>query len=109
MVFAYLNERFSRDVFISCESMRDQLNLIGILFEDTMVRAFPRKTKMESVKDGAQIVKELFHRRNVIAHQNDRRHDSAEQNEITKDQVADYISKIKAIVDAIHGIAVEKG
>lgn len=28
--FAYLNERFSRDVFLSLESMRDQLNLIGV-------------------------------------------------------------------------------
>ena len=31
-LFEYLNKRFSRDVFLSCESMRDQLNLIGIPF-----------------------------------------------------------------------------
>ena len=28
--FSYLNDRFGRDVFLSCESMRDQLNLIGV-------------------------------------------------------------------------------
>ena len=39
--FGYLNERFSRDVFISKESMKDQLNLIGIGFSTVMFKAFP--------------------------------------------------------------------
>ena len=36
--FSYLNDRFSRDVFLSQESMREQLNLIGIEFVATMVK-----------------------------------------------------------------------
>ncbi|MBR1604347.1 MAG: hypothetical protein IJ667_13035 [Synergistaceae bacterium] len=48
-----------------------------------------------------------FHRRNVIAHQNDRSHASAEQNDITKEFVSDYISKIEKIVNSIHEIAEE--
>lgn len=107
--FGYLNDRFSRDVFISQESMRDQLNLIGIGFPAVMVKAFPSKNEKMSIKNGAKIVEELFHRRNIIAHQNDRSHASAVQNDITKEFVSDYISKIEDIVNSIHAIAEEKG
>ena len=103
--FSYLNDRFGRDVFLSCESMRDQLNLIGIGFGDTMKKAFPRPKEETSQKDGAKIITDLFQRRNAIAHQNDRSHASAEQNDITKEFVEDYISKVETIVNAIHSLA----
>lgn len=106
--FSYLNDRFGRDVFLSCESMRDQLNLIGIGFGDTMKKAFPRSKEEISQKDGAKIITDLFQRRNAIAHQNDRSHASAEQNDITKEFVEDYISKIKTIVNAIHSLVEDK-
>lgn len=106
--FSYLNDRFGRDVFLSCESMRDQLNLIGIGFGDTMKKAFPRPKEETSQKDGAKIITDLFQRRNAIAHQNDRSHASAEQNDITKEFVEDYISKVETIVNAIHSLAEEK-
>ena len=106
--FSYLNDRFGRDVFLSCESMRDQLNLIGIGFGDTMKKAFPRSKEETSQKDGAKIITDLFQRRNAIAHQNDQSHASAEQNDITKEFVEDYMSKIKTIVNAIHSLAEDK-
>ena len=106
--FDYLNERFSRDVFISKESMKDQLNLIGIGFSAAMYKAFPCENEATSIKKGAQIVEELFRRRSIIAHQNDRSHASAVQNDITKGFVSDYIGKIETIVNAIHKIAEEK-
>lgn len=106
--FSYLNDRFGRDVFLSCESMRDQLNLIGIGFGDTMKKAFPHPKEETSQKDGAKIITDLFQRRNAIAHQNDRSHASAEQNDITKEFVEDYISKVETIVNAIHSLAEEK-
>ena len=95
--FDYLNERFSRDVFLSLESMRDQLNLIGIDFVETMKNAFPG----QNLDYGKQVVKALFQRRNEIAHQNDRSHATGKQQEITKEFVEDYISKIEWIVNAI--------
>lgn len=88
--------------------MRDQLNLIGIGFADTMKKAFPRSKEEPSQKDGAKIITDLFQRRNAIAHQNDRSHASAEQNDITKEFVKDYISKIKTIVNAIYSLAEDK-
>lgn len=106
--FSYLNDRFGRDVFLSHESMKDQLNLIGIGFVPAMVKAFPRDKEETSKKEGAKIITDLFQRRNAIAHQNDRSHASAEQNDITKEFVEDYISKVETIVNAIHSLAEEK-
>ena len=62
----------------------------------------------ESKKYGTQVVKDLFQRRNDNAHQNDRSHASAEQTDITKEFVEDYIGKIEKIVNAIQEIAVQK-
>ncbi len=107
--FDYLNDRFCRDVFISKESMQDQLNLIGIGFTQVMVKAFPSDKEETSRKYGAQVVSDLFHRRNVIAHQNDRSHASAQQNDISKEFVSDCIIKIETIMDAIHYLAEQKG
>lgn len=106
-LFGYLNKRFSRDVFLSCESMRDQLNLIGIPFNEVMEIAFPGTNAQEAVKAGRDAVAMLFQRRNEIAHQNDRSHASAEQTDITKEFVEDYISKIQSIVNAIQ-VSAEK-
>lgn len=42
--FEFLNERFSKDVFLSKESMKDQLNLIGVGFTEVMEKFFPEDT-----------------------------------------------------------------
>ena len=94
-------------MFLSCESMRDQLNLIGIPFNKVMEKAFPSENEQEAIKTGKETIAMLFQRRNEIAHQNDRSHASAEQTDITKEFVEDYISKIESIVNAIQVIAEE--
>ena len=106
--FEYLNDRFSRDVFLSLESMRDQLNLIGIGFVPAMVKAFPQDKEETSKKDGALIIQEFFRRRNEIAHQNDRSHSNAEQTDISEEFVIKYIGRIESIVKAIMDIVAEK-
>ena len=105
--FEYLNKRFSRDVFLSYESMRDQLNLIGIQFNQVMAKAFHSKNEQEAIRTGKETIAMLFQRRNEIAHQNDRSHASAEQTDITKEFVENYISKIESIANAIQTIAEE--
>lgn len=104
--FEYLNDRFSRDVFLSHESMKDQLNLIGIDFSKTMERAFSKESK-DPVKYGKQVVIDLFQRRNDIAHQNDRSHASAKKQDITKEFVEKYITNIELIVNSIYDIALD--
>ena len=106
--FNYLNSRFSRDVFLSCESMKDQLNLIGVGFTETMEKAYPNMNQSEACKKGANIVTCLFARRNAIAHQNDRDHATAVQRPITKAEVEQYITNIETIVNAMHSVAVGK-
>ena len=104
--FDYLNDRFSRDVFLSHESMKDQLNLIGIDFSKTMKRAFSKESE-DSLKYGKQVVIDLFQRRNDIAHQNDRSHASAKKHDITKEFVEKYITNIELIVNTIYDIALD--
>ena len=106
--FEFINERLARDVFLSNECMRDQLNLIGVGYVPAMVKAFPRDKEETSKKDGAMIVQELFRRRNEIAHQNDRSHANAEQTDITEEYVIEYLGKIDSIVTAIIDIIMEK-
>ena len=104
--FEYLNDRFSRDVFLSHESMKDQLNLIGIDFSKTMERAFSKESK-DPIKYGKKVVIDLFQRRNDIVLQNDRSHASAKKQDITKEFVEKYITNIELIVNAIYDIALD--
>ena len=105
----YINEKIKREVYISLESMKDQLNLLGIKFEDVINIAFNNKFNPERNQlNGKQIIQELFIRRNEIAHQSDRNHYNAEQNDISKEYVLNGIENVKNIVSAIHNIAVKK-
>ena len=106
--FEYLNMRFSRDVYLSAECMKDQLNMLGIGFVPVVVEAFPRDKEDTSKKDGTEIIQELFQRRNEIVHQNDRSHSTAEQSDISKEYVVDYLDKVEHIVYAIWNIAIKK-
>lgn len=106
--FKYLNQRFSRDVFLSVESMREQLNLIGVGFIPVMRKAFPGENDEMSKKDGSRIITQLFKRRNEIAHQNDRSHETAEQTDITKEFVENYIDYIICIVNAVYDVVEDK-
>lgn len=106
--FNFLNERFSRDVFLSLNSMKDQFNLIGIEFNKVMVKAFPADNMQESLNLGKARIIELFQRRNEIAHQNDRDHATASQNDISKEYVESYISSIESIVSSVVEIIKEK-
>ena len=104
--FEYLNTRLSRECYLASEMMQDQLNLIGIGFADVMKSTFSDED--DPVKVGRLKIQGLFKRRNEIAHQNDRSHASAEQTDITKQYVDEYIASVNAIVLGIHKIAVEK-
>ena len=107
--FDFLNSLFARDVFLSAESMKDQLNLVGIGFGPVMCKAFPKRTANESHRYGRSVVNALFTRRNEIAHQIDRNHASAVQNNIDKTFVEEKLQEVESIVSAIQLIAEENG
>lgn len=106
--FEYLNKKFSHDVFLSPDAMNDQLNLIGIGFNNVMKVAYPKSTENQSRKHGRKVIQSLFDRRNVIAHQVDRKHESAERNDIDQAFVEQCISEVELIVATIHNIAENK-
>lgn len=103
--FSFLNQEMSKQVFLSAESMNDQLNLIGIPFNEVMGKAFPRETINESARHGRMIIKEMFDRRNRIVHQNDRDHSSARRTAVTQELVETYQQNIASIAQAINEIA----
>lgn len=103
----YLNERFSMEVYLSADSMKNQLNLLGLFFEPVMEKAFPKPLKPDSTyREGKTVVKELFERRNQIAHQTDRQHNDATPNTISREYVERCLSDVVAIVNSIHSTAV---
>lgn len=106
--FEFLNRRFCNDVFLSADSMNDQLNLIGVPFNTVMHTAFAKPDEQKSRKYGRTIVSELFNRRNQIAHQMDRDHATAVQADIDKQYVQDCISNVTKMVNAMHSIALSK-
>lgn len=106
--FEFLNRRFCNDVFLSADSMNDQLNLIGVPFNKVMHTAFAKPDEQQSRKYGREIVSEQFNRRNQIAHQMDRDHATAVQADIDKQYVLDCISNVTTIVNAMHSIATSK-
>lgn len=72
-----------------------------------MKKAFPSVNNQEVISIGKETITMLFQQRNEILHQNNRSHTSAEQTDITKEFIEDYISKIESIVNAIQEIAKE--
>ena len=102
--FEHVNDEYSRTVFLSCESMKDQLNLIGVPFAETVERAFPEL----DIKHARKLISALFARRNKIVHQNDRDHATAQQEDITPTFVREYVDKVEKLVSSMHSIAVEK-
>lgn len=104
--YEFLNGKFSREVYLSLESMRDQLNLIGIGFSEVIEKAFSKESN--PIDFGKNRIKELFERRNAIAHQNDRSHLSAAIAPITKEYVKDYIDTIDDLILSVHIIALSR-
>lgn len=105
----FIISRFSREVYLSFESMRNQLNMLGIPFVEGMEKAFPKPTdKSVEYREGKDIVKDLFTRRNHIAHQLDKNHYDGAKEPISKAFVLKCIDEVDAIVSSIHSFAVEK-
>lgn len=105
----FLNTRFSREVYLAHEPMKDQINMLGLNFGVILETAFPKSEEGEECyRSGKTIIIELFTRRNQIAHQADRVHATAERNDIEKAYVEQCIADVRALVLALHNAAVSK-
>lgn len=107
--YDFMNEKLSREVYLSADSMKDQLNMIGIPFIEVLQLAFssqfPELNEENLKKKGKEIISQLFDRRNRIVHQDDRNHASAVQTPIEVSDVQAYFTYVEAIVSAIQEIA----
>lgn len=105
----YINGYYRAITMVSYESVKDQLNLLGIKSELVAERAFYQRGGTEKTKDKLKRrLNELFGRRNIIAHQIDRAHADAQVNTITKEIVQNFICDIEKIVDSIDAEARNK-
>ena len=98
----YVNNYYRAITMVSYESVKDQLNLLGIDLAHVADGAFYQRGEKENTKDKfKRRLNELFSRRNIIAHQSDRAHTDAQVNIITKDIVQNFICDIEKIVRSI--------
>ena len=98
----YINGYYRAMTMVSYDSVKDQLNLLGINLSSVANRAFYQRGGTEkTIKKMKRRLNELFNRRNIIAHQTDRAHSNSQANNITKDIVEDFIFDIKKIVSSI--------
>ena len=100
----YINNYYRAITMVSYESVKDQLNLLGISLASVADGAFYQRGETENTKGRLKRrLNELFSRRNIIAHQSDRAHTDAQVKIITKEIVQKYIHDIKKIVKSIDG------
>lgn len=98
----YINNYYRVITMVSYESVKNQLNLLGIDLASVADGAFYQRGGTENTKDKfKKSLNELFSRRNNIAHQSDRAHTDAQVNIITKEIVQNFICDIEKIVKSI--------
>ena len=99
----YINDYYKAITMVSYESVKDQLNLLGIDLKNVADRAFYNRGEREKTRDKLRRrLNELFSRRNIIAHQSDRAHADAQVKNITKEIVQDFMDDIQRIVNSIN-------
>lgn len=105
--FAYVNELFASVVMQDWETIRDQLNLFGVQWKSVCMEMYPTMDEKHAIDECKKLLAGLYKRRNIIAHQNDRDHASAVQNDISKEYVTEKINKINSFVESIHNVAAQ--
>ncbi len=100
----WVNEKYTSETFMRYGAFRDVCNLLGVCIKSVADKAFYQKDSTEKTMDKMKRrIGELFIRRNRIAHQMDRLHETAERQNITEQEVKDFITDIKNIVCATNG------
>lgn len=102
--YEYVNNFFSTVVMISPESIKEQLNLTGIGYENVCKKMYLTKNCCDDFKNEFQTI---YDRRNKIAHQNDYSHKSYQRNDIDKAYVLNVINTIEKFSNVV--IEISKG
>lgn len=105
----FSNEVFSNVPMMSFDAVKSQINLIGLKLSEIADNAFYCAGSDEKTQDKLKRrIKELYDRRNLIAHQSDRKAHNAERESISREMVESFVKDVEKIVDAIHNNALQK-
>lgn len=97
-----INYSYANDTFMDASSVKTQLSLIGIKFNDIANDAFYKEgSTLKTFDQLKRFLNNLFHRRNSIVHQSDRLHENGVKKEINRDEVENYIENVEKIVVSI--------
>lgn len=98
----WINDVYAAKTMMSYEAFKDICKLLGINYLTIVDNVFyeldsteKTKNKMKNFIDG------IYRRRNLIAHQSDRRSEDAVRQDIKEDEVKQYIETMKKIVHSI--------
>lgn len=98
-----VNDTFAEDTLMSADKVISQLNLIGVDWKSIAERAFYEHGSTTPVVDKFKYsLNSLFKRRNKIAHQSDREHETGQRLDIDRPIVEKHIENIEKIVNSIH-------
>lgn len=87
----FVNRFYISVTMVSFDSVKQQMNLLGIKIQEVANGAFWEPDSTEKTRDKLKRrLKELFERRNLIAHQSDREHTNAKKKDISKEIVKDW-------------------
>ena len=106
----FVNEFYKDKTLVSYESVKDQMNLLGLKIQKVADAVFYERDSSVKTKDKLKYrLQELYDCRNVIAHQAGRRHSDAQRENISKKMVEVYIEDVEKIVEKIQELAQQKG
>ena len=106
----FVNEFYKDKTLVSYESVKDQMNLLGLKMQEVADAVFYERDSSVKTKDKLKYrLQELYDCRNVIAHQAGRRHSDAQRENISKEMVEVYIEDVEKIVEKIQELAQQKG
>lgn len=105
----FVDNFYKEITLISYLSVKDQMNLLGLNLQKVADAVFYENNSCVKTKDKLEkCIKDLYHLRNIVAHQSGRRHSDAQREEITKEIVEKYIAEIGGIVKKIQDLARQK-
>jgi len=97
-----VNNSYSDMTMVSYKAVKDQMSLLGIKIADIAKTAFYKQGSHEKTDEKLKRrLNELYHRRNIIAHQADRAHTDAQKGAISMQIVKEFIDDTEKIVSAI--------
>lgn len=97
----WINIHYANQTLMSYECFKDSCNLLGLNWKSVADYAFYQKDNQEKTEDHLKrSINSLFYRRNRIAHQMDRKREDAERQDISKEEVNEFIHDIRKIIDA---------